>query len=215
MHLEPGLLLLPHNNRWAHKKVTHKIALAGMLLLIAIGPGSPTVAIVTGVLAGTCACLGARVPLSNWVELLMAPVLFAMVGGALVAYPGNGGGDAALSLVARVFGAASATLLLGVTTPLLDVVALFQRRQGFRTLAELFLLSFRAAVAIGEAGLAMGNAIRLRGLGGSWRTAPGIYSAFAGALAIRSLENANRAEAGLAVRGFDGRLPLVGPGASR
>jgi cobalt/nickel transport system permease protein len=215
MHLEPGLLLLPHNNGWAAKKSTHKIALAGVILLIAIGPVPPAVAIAAGVLAGACACLGARVPLHTWVELLMAPLLFTVAGAAILAYSAEDGGLSALAVVARVFGATSATLLLGVTTPLLDVVALLQRRRGFRTLAELFLLSFRAAVALGEAGLAMGNAIRLRRLGSRWRTAPRVYSHFAGALAVRSLEKARRAEAGLAIRGFAGRLPLVGPGEPR
>jgi cobalt/nickel transport system permease protein len=211
MHLEPGLLLLPHNNRWSGKSITHKLLLSSLLLAVAVAPFPPVIAIAVGVLAGALACLSARITLHTWLELLAAPLLFAAAGGAVVAFSGPEGRHAAFAALARVFGAASATLLLATTTPILDIVALLQRRSGFRTLAELFLLSFRAAAAIAEAGLAMVNAIRLRHLGNSWRTAPRVYSAFAASLALRSLENAHRAEAGLAVRGFQGRLPLVGP----
>ncbi|MBM3757341.1 MAG: hypothetical protein FJW38_25565 [Acidobacteria bacterium] len=212
MHLEPGLLMLPYRNRWSRKPVGHKVAIAGALLIAALVPASPFVAIASGVLAGLLACWSARVSLHTWLELLTAPILFAAVGGVIIATSGSDGPATALATLARVFGAASATLLLTVTTPILDVVALVQRRRGFRTLSELFLLSFRAIVAIGQSGFAMINALRIRGLGQSWHTAPGIYASFAGALAIRSLQQAHRAEAGLAVRGFDNGLPLARPG---
>ena len=209
MHLEPGLLLLPYNNRWARKKVVHKALLSGVLLGIAVAPLPPAAGIGAGVLAGALACGAARISLHTWLELLFAPILFAATGAAVAAM---GGGEGAVAALARVFGAASATLLLATTTPVLDLVALLQGRRGFRTLAELFLLSYRAVVAVGEAGLAMVTATRLRSLGQRWRTAPRVYGLFAGALAVRALENARRAEAGLAVRGFQGRVPLVGPG---
>jgi len=212
MHLEPGLLLLPYRNRWSQKPARQKAALAGALLIAALAPAHPAVPIASGTLAGLLACKGARVSLHTWLELLAAPLLFAAFGGAVIATSGSDGMSVALTALARVFGAASATLLLTVTTPILDVMSLVPRRRGFRTLSELFLLSFRAAVAIGQSGLAMINALRIRGLGQSWRTAPGIYASFSGALAIRALQQAQRAEAGLAVRGFDGALPLVGPG---
>ena len=209
MHLEPGLLLLPYNNRWARKKVIVKALLSGVLLGIAVSPLPPVAGVGAGIVAGTFAIAGARIALHTWLELLLAPMLFGAAGAAAIAL---GGGDGAGAVLARVFGSASATLLLATTTPVLDLVALVQHRRGCRTLAELFLLSFRATVAIGAAGLAMVTALRLRGLGQRWGTAPAIYGAFAGALAVRALENARRAEAGLAVRGFQKRMPLVGPG---
>lgn len=212
MHLEPGLLLLPYNNRWTGKKATHKVALSTVLLGIALAPFPPAVAVTTGLLAGALACLGAKIRLHTWLELLAAPLLFAAAGGMVTAFSSAEGLWAALTTIARVFGASSATLLLGTTTPLLDLVALLQRRCGFRTIAELFVLSYRAAVAVATAGMAMVTAARLRGLGQSWHSAPLVYGSIAGALAVRSLQNAQQAEAGLAVRGFQMGLPLIGPG---
>lgn len=215
MHIEPGLLLLPYNNAWSQKSVTSKATLSACLLLAATSPLPAACPIAAGLLAAVLATRAAGIRLHTWAELLAAPLLFAAAAGLPLALRGPEGISAALLGLARVFGAASATLLLATTTPLLDIVALFQRRSGLRTLTELFLLSYRAAVAIASAGLSMTIAIRLRGLGGRWRTAPHTYAAFASALAIRSLESARRSEAGLAIRGFHGHLPLFPPEASR
>ena len=214
MHLEPGVLLLPYNNRWAGWPAGRKACMAGALLVVATAPLPLPFPAGAGLLAGALACAGAGIRFQTWVELLAAPLAFAAAGSVVVAAGAVDRWAAAAGPIVRVYGAASATLLLATTTPLLDLVALFPDRWGAGTLRELFLLSYRAAVAVGEAGLAMVTAVRLRGLGRSWRTAPGVYSAFAGALAVRSLENARRAEAGLAVRGFTQRLPLVAPGES-
>lgn len=211
MHLEPGLLLLPYRNRWSRKPVGRKAAMSGALLAASLLPVTPVVPAVCGVVAGVLACKGARVSLHVWLELLAAPLLFTAIGSAIAAGGNPENYPAALAALARGFGGASATMLLAATTPPMDLIAFCQRRRGCRTLAELLLLSFRAAVALGQSGLAMVTALRIRGLGQSWQTAPRVYSLFAGALAVRSLQQAQRAEAGMAVRGFDGSPPLIGP----
>ena len=211
MHIEPGLLLLPYSNRWSMVAARRKAALCGFLLVMAIAPFPAPVPLSIGLAAALFACLGAGIRLHTWAELLAAPLLFAATGGLVVAFSTPDGTVAAARTLARVFGAASATLLLATTTPILDLLALLPASRGSRTLHALFMLSYRAVAALCGAGLEMINAIRVRNLGQSWRNAPGFYGSFAGALAIRSLEKARRSEVGLELRGFSREMPYLPP----
>jgi len=211
MHIEPGLLLLPYSNRWSAVPAGRKAALCGFLLVTAIAPFPVAVPLTIGLVAGLLACLGAGIRLHTWAELLVAPLLFTAAGGVVIALSSPHGTVVAAHTLARVFGAASATLLLATTTPVLDLLALLPASRGFRTLHALFTLSYRAVAALCGAGLEMINAIRVRNLGQSWRNAPGFYGSFAGALAIRSLEKARRSEIGIELRGFTSRMPYLPP----
>ena len=205
MHLEPGLLLLPYTNRWRKKPLGHKVTYAGALLVMASGPWPWPVSVLAGLAAGALAVATAGIRLHTWAELLAPPLTFAVVSAVIVEWGGGGGWTS----VARVFGAASATLLFGVTTPILDLVSALQTVRGLKTLADLVFLTYRAITVVGGAGMAMVTAAKVRDLGRRWQRAPRFYGEFSGALAIRALEKARRSEAGMAARGLHGRLPLL------
>jgi cobalt/nickel transport system permease protein len=205
VHLDAGLLSLPYSNRWRAKPLVLKVGLTATLLVLATGPWPWPAPILAGLLAGAIAVGGARVGLQTWLQLLSAPLAFAVLSAGISAW----GGQNAWGSVARVFGAASATLLLGTTTPVLDLIAAMQPVRGLQTLAELMFLSYRAITLAGVSGLAMVSAVRVRNLGLGWRQAPSFYGAFAGAVAIRTLEKGRRSEHGLAVRGLEGRMLLL------
>jgi cobalt/nickel transport system permease protein len=202
MRLGPELLLLPYANRWRGKPLPAKMTVSAVLLLLSVVPAPWPVAIAAGSLASALAigAVGVR-------PLFWPPLLFAMVSAGIAAWGGAASGES----IARTFGASAATLLLGATTPMQDLVAWLQRRRGCQTMAELMLLAYRAVTAVGAAGLAMATAMRARRLGQRWRTAPRLYGDFSGVLAIRALERARRAESGLAARRLPGNLRLLPP----
>jgi cobalt/nickel transport system permease protein len=206
MRFGEELLMLPYGSRWRGRSLALKLGVSGLLLLLAVVTAPWPVAVGAGLLASGLAVGAAGVRWGLWVQLLSGPMLFAGVSAAVAEWGGAAGGEG----LARTFGASAATLLLGVTTPVQDVVARLQRGRGGRSLGELLLLGYRALAGVGMAGLAMTTAMRARRLGRRWRTAPRLYGDFGGALAIRSLERARRAERGLAVRGLSGSLRLLG-----
>ena len=207
MRLGPELLLLPYASRWRSKPLVAKAAVSGLLLVLSVAPAPWPVAAAAGCVAGAFAIGAAGVRPLFWLQLLSAPLLFAVLSAGIAAWGGATSGDS----VARTFGATSATLLLGATTPIQDLVAWLQRRRGCQTVAELMLLAYRALTAAGGAGLAMTTALRARRLGRRWQTAPRLYGDFGGALAIRTLERGRRAEAGLSARRLSGPLRLLPP----
>lgn len=207
MRLGPELLLLPYANRWRGKPLPAKMTVSAVLLLLSVVPAPWPVAIAAGSLASALAIGAVGVRPLFWLQLLSAPLLFAMVSAGIAAWGGAASGES----IARTFGASAATLLLGATTPMQDLVAWLQRRRGCQTMAELMLLAYRAVTAVGAAGLAMATAMRARRLGQRLRTAPRLYGDFSGALAIRALERARRAESGLAARRLPGNLRLLPP----
>lgn len=205
MEVGNELLLLPYESRWRGFALVGKLAVSGLLLAVAMAPGPWPVAAGVGVWASVLAVGSAGVRGRFWGLLLSGPMLFAGMSAAIAAWGGAAGGES----LARTFGASAATLLLGVTTPVQDLVAWLQRRRGAETMADLLLMAYRALAAVGQAGVAMVGAVRARRLGQRWRTAPRLYADFSGALAIRSLERARRAESGLAVRRLGGRIRLL------
>jgi len=207
MRLGPELFLLPYASAWRRRPLAVKLTVSGLLLLVSMVPAPWPVAAGAGLLGSVLAVGAAGVRWQLWLQLLTPPLLFAGISAAVVAWGGAASGDS----VARTFGASAATLLFGATTPIQDLAAWLQRRRGGATVAELILLSYRALTLVGEAGLAMTSAMRARHLGRRWQTAPRLYGAFGGALAIRALERARRAETGLAARRLPGRLRLLAP----
>jgi cobalt/nickel transport system permease protein len=205
MRLGPELLLLPYSSRWRGKPLPFKLTVSGVLLVLSIVPAPWPVAIGAGGVASALAIRSAGVRPLFWVQLLSAPLLFAVLSAGIAAWGGAESGES----IARTLGASAATLLLGTTTPIQDLVAWLQRRRGFQVVAELMLLAYRALTAVVAAGLAMTAALRARRLGQRWQTAPRLYGAFSGALAIRSLERARRAESGMAARRLSGSLRLL------
>src|SRR5664279_973967 len=100
-------------NRWRHRSLTEKAALAlGMMLLVLIlppGPAAPAVAFVMM----AAALVGARVPPKVWLACAAAPMGFLLTGALSLAFQVDahgvslspGGLAAAARLVARSFAA--------------------------------------------------------------------------------------------------------------
>jgi cobalt/nickel transport system permease protein len=206
-----------HLNRWRHRSLTEKAALAFGMLLLAIvsppGPGAPMVAAIM-----TAAALaGARVPPKVWLACAAAPLGFLMVGvvSLAVQVDGNGfslapgGFAAARGLAARSFAALTCLLFLALTTPATDLIAGLRRLGLPNEIAEIALLMYRFLFLLWDTAVAMDSAqaARLGHVGARRRLrSVGVLTAN---LLPRAFDRARRLEVGLAARGWDGDMRVL------
>ncbi|WP_294534225.1 cobalt ECF transporter T component CbiQ [uncultured Rhodoblastus sp.] len=206
-----------HLNRWRHRSLTEKAALALGMMLLAIalppGPGAPMVAAIM-----TAAALaGARVAPKVWLACALAPLGFLAVGAISLAVQldshglslAPGGLAAAARLVLRSFAALTCLLFLALTTPAADLIAGLRRLGLPAEIAELALLIYRFLFLLGDTAMAMDAAQAARlGHAGAKRRLRALGLLIANLLP-RALDRARRLETGLAARGWDGELRVL------
>jgi cobalt/nickel transport system permease protein len=210
--------VIAHSNAWSGRHPGEKVLLAGVLLLAAlILPPWPGAVLV---IAAAClaARFGARIRLRDLLRVLALPAAFLLSGAATLAVSVNldGGGPvlqvgreslqqaAAVSL--RALAATSALTLIVLTTPLPALIHLAYRLRLPEPLIDLAFLVYRftgLALALAGKGLqAQRNRLGDRNLRTSLRSL-GVLTA---ALLPRTLARAERLQAGLAARVYEGSL---------
>lgn len=206
-----------HLNRWRHRSLTEKAALAFGMLLLAIasppGPGAPMVAAVMMV----AALAGARVPPRVWMACASAPMGFLLAGAVSLAVQVDangfslapGGFAAAAGLAARSFAALTCLLFLALTTPATDLIAGLRRLGLPNEIAEIALLMYRFLFLLWDAAMAMDSAQAARlGHVGARRRLRSVGLLIANLLP-RALDRARRLEVGLAARGWNGEMRVL------
>lgn len=208
---------------WRGRPLAEKATLAlGMLALALAGPPlvtGPAVFVTMSVIA----VAGARVAPAVWARVLALPLGFLAVGAAALLVgidPGGGrlalapdGGRAALALTARSAAAVSCLALLALTTPVTDLVAPLRRAGVPAAVADVMLLTYRFLILLLDTAAAMDAAQASRLGHAGWRKRLHSAGLLAAALLPRALARAERMEAGLAARGFDGDLRVLGAAA--
>ena len=203
---------IAHTNRWRSRSLTEKALLAFGLLVVTLAfPPWPTAVAVLGV-AAIAAIAGARVPVRAWGLAMAAPVGFVVTGAATLLVTVGEGGVAlapnglveAAGLTLRASAAASALLLLALTTPASDLVAAAARAKVPAEIVELALLVYRFLFVLADTFAAMHAAQEARLGHVGWRRRIRSSGLLAAGLLPRALDRAHRMEAGLAARGWDG-----------
>lgn len=212
---------LAYGNRWRARHPADKLVPgAGLLMLSLALPPWPGAAVVLAA-AVAAALLGARIPLTEYARLLAVPTGFLLAGAAVLAVsidasgkgvplrfdPGGLATAAEASL--RALAATSALLLIALTTPLPDLLALFRRAGGPAPLIDLMLLTWRfITLALETADNARtAQAARLGYVG--WRRTIRSAGLLAAHLLPRTLDRAARLQTGLAARGWQGDLRVL------
>jgi cobalt/nickel transport system permease protein len=207
-----------HLNRWRHRPLLEKALLTfGMLGLAISLPPFPAAVLVAGEMTAAT-LLGARVPVQVWLGCALAPVGFLLTGAAslLVQVDGHGlalspvGMAAAAGLIARSLAGLSCLLFLALTTPITDLLAGLRRLGVPREIVEIGMLMYRFLFLLADAALAMNNAQAARlghSTGGRRMRSLGLLVAN---LLPRALDRARRLETGLATRGWEGEMRVLG-----
>jgi cobalt/nickel transport system permease protein len=178
-------------------------------MLLPPWPWAPVVVICVTALA-----LGpARVRPRTWWLAYSAAVGFA----AFAVVPlwwGQGFGHWDASVYApplRSMGASAALLLLGLTTPMEEWLALAWSARVPPVAIDLAYLTYRFLLAAADEAAAMQRMLRMRAPGVRWRARLDAAAMLASSSLERTLARAGRMEFGLAARGVDGPVIPVGP----
>jgi cobalt/nickel transport system permease protein len=215
--------VIAHTNAWSGRHPGEKVLLGGSLLVLSLAlPPWPTALLVI-VSVFAAATLGAGIAPASFLRVLALPLAFLLSGAAMLALSLdlNGGSlairigaeslEAAALVSLRALAATSATMLIVLTTPLPALIHLGRRLRLPEPLIELCFLVYRFT------GLTIALAARARQaqrnrLGhGTFRTSLRSTGLVAARLLPQTLVRAERLQAGLAARGYDGSLRTLAP----
>jgi cobalt/nickel transport system permease protein len=169
------------------------------------------------------ATVGARIPAWSWLGVLSVPVSFAILTtlGILLQIDTAGGGFSlgfdwsglpfAGGLLLRSVAAISCLAFIGWTTPLMELIPVFQRMGIPTVLIDLALMIYRflfvTATTLGE----MKRAQSWRLGRADYRSRMRALSMLASGLFLRCVQRARRLEDGIEARGYQGRLWVLAP----
>ena len=215
--------VIAHTNTWSRRPPGEKVLLGGSLLLLSVVlPPWPAGALI---LAAVCAAatLGARIPPQAFLRVLALPIAFLLSGAAMLALSleldggapavtiTRGGLEAAAVVSLRALAATSATMLIILTTPLPALIHLARRLRLPEPLIELCFLVYRFTGLTIELSTRGSQAQRTRLGHRTFRTSLRSTALLAARLLPRTLARADRLQAGLAARGYDGSLRTLTP----
>lgn len=207
---------------WRRVRVGEKVALCGGLLVTAlVAPPWPG-GVLTGVACLALTCGAARIPARTLALALAAPLSFLVIGGASVAIVAGGapppdalvwgplwadpasmarGGTAFCRGVAGTL----AVLMLGTTTPMVDLLTWLRRLGVPAPLTDIASLTYRLLFVL------LSTALALRAAQTARLGRPSLTTAAqtAGTLLVRSWDRAARLQAGLEGRGYVDDLPTL------
>lgn len=179
-------------------------SLAWLALALALPPfpWAPPLLACTSVVA----LVQLRIPLRRWFVALAAPGAFSLL--AVLPLAWNASFDLSDMRIwtapLRSFTASSAVLLLGLSTPMTELLYLGRRLRIPAPWIDLAFLLHRFAVAAVEVSAAMTRAMSLRAPRATWRRQVRASAWLSAALFQRILARARRSEHGLAARGING-----------
>lgn len=223
VHLHPHLSDIAFTNAWRHRSPWEKVVFGGGLLLVTFFVPPWPWCVVIALVVTLAATAGAKIPAWSWVGVLSVPVSFAIlttfgiliqlnsVGGHLSVGLDWNGLSFAGSLLLRSVAAMSCLAFIGWTTPLMEMIPVFQRLGIPVVLIDLALMIYRflfvTATTLGEMRRAQ-----------SWRLGRADYrsrlraiSMLASGLFVRCVQRARRLEDGIEARGYQGRLWVLAP----
>jgi cobalamin biosynthesis protein CbiM/cobalt ECF transporter T component CbiQ len=222
IHLHPHLSDIAFTNAWRHRNPWEKVLFGGGLLIVTFfvspWPWSVAVALVVSL----AAVAGAKIPAASWLGVLSVPVSFALlttlgimlqintVGGFSLGFDWSGL-PFAVGLLLRSVAAISCLAFIGWTTPLMELIPVFQRLGIPTVLIDLALMIYRflfvTATTLGE----MRRAQSWRLGRADYRSRMRALSMLTSGLFLRCVQRARRLEEGIEARGYQGRLWVLAP----
>lgn len=209
----------PLRQRPAVEKVAPALILLLATILLPVVPTAPLVlAATTAVAVGP-----AGLSLGRWLRALALPAGFIVAGVVGIALEwGDGPGPLPLTassassaeasrVLLRSLAGTSAVILIGVTTPMVDVIALLRRLRVPAAVTDLMASMYRLLFDLLETGrrLRQSQAARLGHVG--LRRSVRSSGLAASAVFVRSVHRARRIQIGLDARGYTGELRVLSP----
>ena len=152
-----------YGNRWRFVSPAAKAVFCLGGFVAAFAAGRPEAAGAVAALLVIATLAGAGIPLGRYLRITLPPLGFLLLGCLSLAYSldfaDSGltvrwlpeGWAPPLKLAARSLGALAAMLFLALTTPMIDLIALFRRLRMPEVLLELMVLCYRMLFVFSEA----------------------------------------------------------------
>jgi cobalt/nickel transport system permease protein len=217
-----------YTNSLAKKSPTTKILFAASILILSVLSPSPVVPITVFIIAVVLIVLVAQIPGRFYFDLLIYPVIFAVVSCVFIAlffsngtplvefaFPWfkwviyNNGITTAFTTFFRVLGAVSALFFLVLTTSMNDVFISLRKIHIPKILVEISLLIYRYIFVFMEVSSKMSTAQKLRLGQTGWFNRIRSTSLLATNLFIRTLEQGERTFIAMNARGYDGNIRVL------
>jgi cobalamin biosynthesis protein CbiM/cobalt ECF transporter T component CbiQ len=223
LHLHPHLSDIAFTNAWRHRNPWEKVLFGGGLLAVTFFVAPFPWCVVIALVVTLAAIAGAKIPARSWLTVLWVPVSFALLTalGILVQITNSDGGFSlgfdwrglpfAAGLLLRSLAAISCLAFIGWTTPLMELIPVFQRVGIPTVLIDMALMIYRflfvTATTLGE----MRRAQSWRLGRADYRSRMRALSMLAGGLFLRCIQRARRLEDGVESRGYQGKLWVLAP----
>ncbi|MDT0305908.1 cobalt ECF transporter T component CbiQ [Streptomyces sp. DSM 44917] len=210
-----------HSSRWRRRHPLEKAVLGLGLTVLAISLPARPGAVLTAAAALAVLLGPARVPPRRLWRAWRVPLGFCVTGALPLLFQlggpegwlsvAEGGPWRALDLLLRTSAASLGLLLFAFTTPVSDVLPRLHRAGVPPAVADVALATYRMAFLLLDslARVRQAQAARLgdAGRAAAWRSLAGLGAA----AFVRAFDRAARLQAGLAGRGYDGRLRVLVP----
>lgn len=210
---------------WRRRRIGEKVALSLGLVLTALltapFPGCVLVALISVVLIVGPARISPRL----LVRVMLAPVIFLIIGALPVAVQFGGAGwgigilrvspaglTTALGLMAHGVAGTLALMVLATTTPMVDVLTWMRSLRVPDPLLEIASLTYRMLFVLLSTTFAVREAQRARlGDEAGWRRRWSALAGTTGSIMLRSWMHAVRLQEGLEGRGYEETLVTLSP----
>ncbi len=213
--------VLANTGRLRHRHAVEKVVPALVLLIITIArPAIPAAPLVLAATTFAAVAVG-RIPLRRWLRALALPAGFIASGTiGIMLVSGDGPGPIPLTIteasaieagrvLLRSLAGTSAVVLIGVTTPMVDIIVLLRSLRVPAAVTDLMTSMYRLMFDLIATGRQLRTSQTARlghvGLRRSVRSA-GLGTT---AVFIRSMHRAKRLQIGLDARGYDGELRVL------
>jgi cobalt/nickel transport system permease protein len=179
--------------------------------------------IATALVVTLAATAGAKIPAGSWLGVLSVPVSFAVLTtiGILIQLTNTGGHLSigldwnglpfAGALLLRSVAAMSCLAFIGWTTPLMELIPVFERMGIPTVLIDLALMIYRFLFVTATTLTEMRRAQSWRLGRADYRSRMRALSMLASGLFLRCVQRARRLEDGIESRGYQGRLWVLAP----
>lgn len=210
-----------HTNRWSGRNPRDKLLLGGGLLVLSVVLPPIPGAILVLIAAVTATVAGARIPIGDYLRVLMLPAAFLVSGAAVLAISvrpddsgpavafSSTGAMTALYVSLRALAATASLVLIILTTPVPEFLGMLRKIRVPAAIVDVTLLVYRFTMVTAEvadrARISQASRMGYTGFRRSLRSA-GLLAA---SLLPRVLDKASRMETGLAARAYDGDLRVL------
>ncbi len=218
-----------HANALRNVSARLKLAIGLSSILLSVSSSTPEAPLFVAASLSLATILLAKIPARIYLQLLLLPLSFAGLSAAVVAFM-HGGGDVllalpipgypltiredggllALLLIARTLGGMCSLFFLSLTTPMIEIFAIFKSLHMPQSVIELSMMIYRYIFVFLDQAAMIHSAQVMRLGDAGIKNRLHSFAMLCGVLFLRSWEQGERLIVAMYARCYDGKLEVMG-----